>query len=133
MTDHSRAQNHMKTPATSSFASQSEGVSRRRFFAAGATIGAGLAIPGFLGTPIRNAGAAETGHATHDGTPHQGFSDTIGVQRVPFTEGAPLVEPEIRHSVNGELRTSLRLQYAYKDVGGYRLAFVTTRSREHGS
>jgi FtsP/CotA-like multicopper oxidase with cupredoxin domain len=50
----------------------------------------------------------------HVGTPHQGFSDTTGVPRVPFTEGAPLSEPEVRRSVNGELRTTLRVQYAYK-------------------
>jgi FtsP/CotA-like multicopper oxidase with cupredoxin domain len=56
---------------------------------------------------------------------HHSASDRIGVQRVPFNEGAPLDEPEVRRSVNGELRTTLRLQYAYKEVGGYRLYLRT--------
>jgi FtsP/CotA-like multicopper oxidase with cupredoxin domain len=50
----------------------------------------------------------------HVGTPHQGFSDTTGGPRIPFTEGAPLSQPEVRRSVNSELRTTLRVQYAYK-------------------
>src|SRR5271165_4825775 len=33
----------------------------------------------------------------------------------------PLVEPEVRRSANGELRTSLRCAYAYRDIGGFRL------------
>ena len=37
-----------------------------------------------------------------------------------FKPGAPFVEPEIRRSVNGALNTTLRMQYAYKDIGGYR-------------
>ena len=42
------------------------------------------------------------------------------MRAVPFT-GPPLVEPELRRSVGGELRTTLQIRYAYKDVGGYRL------------
>jgi FtsP/CotA-like multicopper oxidase with cupredoxin domain len=48
-----------------------------------------------------------------------------GAPRIPFAEGEPLVEPEIRASVDGLLETTLRAQYAYRDVGGYRL-FVRT-------
>jgi FtsP/CotA-like multicopper oxidase with cupredoxin domain len=33
----------------------------------------------------------------------------------------PLVEPEVRRSVNGVLSTSLRCAYAYRDIGGMRL------------
>jgi FtsP/CotA-like multicopper oxidase with cupredoxin domain len=42
----------------------------------------------------------------------------------------PLIEPEVRRSVNGELRTSLKVQYAYRDIGGIRLY---VRSYEGGS
>ena len=42
-----------------------------------------------------------------------------------FTPGAPFVEPEVRRSANGELNTTLRMQYAYKDLGGYRLYMRT--------
>lgn len=41
--------------------------------------------------------------------------------RKDFTPGAPFVEPEVRSSANGELNTTLRMRYAYKDIGGYRL------------
>lgn len=42
-----------------------------------------------------------------------------------FKPGAPFVEPEVRRSANGELNTTLRMQYAYKDIGGYRLYMRT--------
>jgi FtsP/CotA-like multicopper oxidase with cupredoxin domain len=45
----------------------------------------------------------------------------IGVPRTPYHKGAPLIEPEVRRSVNGELRTTLHVRYAYKEIGGYRL------------
>ena len=32
-----------------------------------------------------------------------------------------MVEPEVRRSAHGELNTTLRMQYAYKNIGGYRL------------
>src|SRR5258708_35595210 len=51
-----------------------------------------------------------------------GMASGRGVPRAPLAAGAPLVEPEIRRSVNGELRTTLRVRYAYKDIGGYRLS-----------
>jgi FtsP/CotA-like multicopper oxidase with cupredoxin domain len=38
-----------------------------------------------------------------------------------FKPGAPFVEPEVRRSTRGELSTTLRMGYAYKDIGGYRL------------
>src|SRR5262249_4290293 len=38
---------------------------------------------------------------------------------------APLVEPEVRRSANGELRTTLHVRYAYKDIGGHRLHLRT--------
>src|SRR5205814_3755129 len=36
-------------------------------------------------------------------------------------EPRPLVDPEVRRSAGGELRTTLRVRYAYQDIGGYRL------------
>jgi FtsP/CotA-like multicopper oxidase with cupredoxin domain len=42
-----------------------------------------------------------------------------------FKPGAPFVEPEIRRSANGELNTTLRMQYAYKNIGGSRLCVRT--------
>jgi FtsP/CotA-like multicopper oxidase with cupredoxin domain len=101
------------------------GVSRRRFLAAGAGVGTVLAVPGLLGTTVKKAAAATMEHSMEMGTPDPDAADTIGVRRVPFTDGAPLIEPEMRRSVGGELRTTLRLHYAYKDVGGYRLFLRT--------
>ncbi len=37
------------------------------------------------------------------------------------TVDQPLIEPEIRRSVNGVLNTSLRCAYTYRDIGGRRL------------
>src|SRR6202022_1947512 len=42
----------------------------------------------------------------------------------------PLVEPEVRRSVNGMLSTTLRVGYAYRQIGGVRLY---VRSYEGGS
>ncbi len=46
----------------------------------------------------------------------------FGVPRAPFEKNAPLVEPQVRRSANGELTTRLRVGYTYKDLGGYRLS-----------
>src|SRR5262249_56836592 len=45
-----------------------------------------------------------------------------GVPRAPYDKNAALIEPEVRRSANGELRTNLRAGYTYKDIGGYRLS-----------
>ena len=90
-------------------------LSRRRFLLNGATLGALLA-PGILGLAIAPSGTA--GGASMD-------MNGRGVSRAPFDKGAALVEPEVRRSANGELRTSLRVAYAYKDMGGYRLSLRT--------
>ncbi len=70
--------------------------------------------------------------AQEDGHDHGGQGDPVsatgpvaGAPRVHFTENEPLVEPEVQEAVNGLLETTLRAQYAYRDVGGYRL-FVRT-------
>jgi FtsP/CotA-like multicopper oxidase with cupredoxin domain len=100
-------------------------LSRRHFLATGAGVGTVLAIPVLLEATVGSAGAASGGNDLEVDQSGHDEPETIGVRSVPFTEGAPLVEPELRRSVNGELRTTLRARYAYKDVGGYRLFMRT--------
>ena len=47
----------------------------------------------------------------------------LGVAQSPMVPAMdqPLVEPEVRRSVNGVLSTSLRCAYAYRGIGGFRL------------
>jgi len=47
----------------------------------------------------------------------------LGVAKLPVVAAMdqPLVEPEVRRSVNGVLSTSLHCAYAYRDIGGMRL------------
>src|SRR5665213_1109967 len=114
-------------------ADRDEGLSRRRLLTAGAGIGTVLAVPGLLGRTVKKASAATSNpHMGMDMSSHDA-SDTIGVRPAPFTRGAPLVEPEVRRSIGGELRTTLRLHYAYKDVGGYRLFLRTYEGGFPGS
>ncbi len=97
-------------------------LSRRRFLATAA--GAALL------SPVVMAVAQEAGgHAGH-GEPVSETGPVAGPPRVPFAEGEPLIEPEVRAAVDGELATSLRAQYAYRNVGGYRLYL---RSYEGGA
>ena len=81
------------------------------------------------------AGAANAQHAVHD---HAGMSHTadmsptmgmVAETPVPAMDQA-LVEPEVRRSVNGVLSTTLRVGYAYRQIGGVRLY---VRSYEGGS
>jgi FtsP/CotA-like multicopper oxidase with cupredoxin domain len=58
---------------------------------------------------------AQHGHLQHALADSEVKADPIAAS------GAPLVEPEVRRSVNGELRTTLRARYTYKDLGGFRL------------
>ena len=93
------------------------GLSRRDVLWTGSTsFAAGLLSPLLLGLVVKpSRGEPATsmqGHAA---------ARSIGVPRAPYEKGAPLVEPDVRRSVNGELRTSLQVRYAYKDIGGYRL------------
>jgi FtsP/CotA-like multicopper oxidase with cupredoxin domain len=81
------------------------------------------------------AGAANAQHAMHDhaGTSHTAdMSPSMGMVAetpVPAMDQA-LVEPEVRRSVNGVLSTTLRVGYAYRQIGGVRLY---VRSYEGGS
>lgn len=49
-----------------------------------------------------------------------------------FQPGAPFAEPEVRHSADGELKTSLTVRYAYRNVGGYRLFLRTYEGTSPG-
>jgi len=96
-------------------------LSRRRFMLAGAAVA--LAPGGIVAAAAHEAG----GHGAHGGhgDPVSETGPLAGPQRIPFAEGEPLVEPEVREAVDGVLETSLRCRYAWRDVGGYRL-FVRT-------
>jgi FtsP/CotA-like multicopper oxidase with cupredoxin domain len=95
-------------------------VSRRQLLAAGLGVG-GMAL---------GAGALRSTQA-QDATPgpgHLGHGETGEIVATPswlLWEPAELVEPEERRSSDGELRTDLRVAYAYHDIGGYRLSMRT--------
>ena len=77
----------------------------------GLGVGTALLLPNLPG--VRAVGSAA---AAHDHEP-------VGRDEEwkEFKPGAPFVEPEVRRSANGELNTTLRMQYAYKNIGGHRL------------
>jgi FtsP/CotA-like multicopper oxidase with cupredoxin domain len=78
---------------------------------AGFGVGTALLLPNLPGSiPFGRASPA------HD---HEPADDDRGSKN--FKPGAAFVEPEVRSSANGELNTTLRMQYAYKNIGGYRL------------
>jgi FtsP/CotA-like multicopper oxidase with cupredoxin domain len=88
-------------------------LSRRDVLCAGGTgVAAGLISAGLV---RQSAGESQTHVQGHAG------AGSRGVPRAPYQKGAPLIEPEVRRSLNGELRTTLQARYAYKDIGGYRL------------
>jgi len=87
-------------------------LSRRRFLLNGATLTTAVLTSGILGLTSLAAGE----------TPMDMNGGARGVPRAPYDKDAPLIEPEVRRAVNGELRTTLRAGYAYKDMGGYRLS-----------
>ena len=82
-------------------------ISRRGLLKGATALGAVL-LPG-------RAGAADPHHAHMDAT--------LGLvpRQVPPATDQPFVEPEVRRSANGELRTSMSMRYAYRDIGGVRL------------
>ncbi len=89
--------------------------SRRGFMRTGLGVGTALLLPNLAcSVPLGSAAQA------HDHEP--GGDDEAAKE---FTPGAPFVEPEVRSSANGELNTTLRMQYAYKDIGGHRLYMRT--------
>ena len=102
-------------------AQASRAPTRRRFLVGGAAAGTAVLAPGLLG--LANMRSEAAGEAAMDMAGHAATPG--GVPRAPFDRNALLVEPEVRHSLNGELRTNLRVGYAYKDIGGYRLSLRT--------
>jgi FtsP/CotA-like multicopper oxidase with cupredoxin domain len=99
------------------------GLSRRDLLWSGSTgLATGLLSAGLVGLAIKQSkGAGESGM---DMQGHAAASSR-GVPRAAFDKGAPLIEPEVRRSANGKLRTTLQVRYAYKDIGGYRLSSRT--------
>ena len=95
------------------------GLSRRDVLWTGSTgLATGLLSAGLVGLATRqSSGAAESGMALQG---HGGASGRT-VPAAPFQKGMSLIEPEVRRSADGELRTTLQVRYAYKDIGGYRL------------
>jgi FtsP/CotA-like multicopper oxidase with cupredoxin domain len=91
-------------------------VSRRRFIQNSAGLGAAILAPGILGVALARSGRAEDSGMAMGGRT---------VPRAPYDKNAPLIEPEVRRSAKGELRTNLRVGYTYKDMGGYRLSLRT--------
>jgi hypothetical protein len=79
-------------------------ISRRKFLRAGFGVGTTLLLP----NPVCSASPSH-GH------------EPVDEASTDFKPGASFLEPEVRRSANGELNTTLRMQYAYKDIGGYRL------------
>src|ERR1700675_4832621 len=89
-------------------------LSRRGFVRTGVGLGTALLLPGFR--TLTGRAAAQT----HSHPPAK-----VNEGRNSFQPGAPFVEPEVRRSANGALNTTLRMQYAWKDIGGYRLYMRT--------
>ena len=99
-------------------------LTRRRILLEAAALGTACATVGGFGTfVVRRALAGQTA-ASHDTMAAHAINGGT-VPRAPFDPNAPLAEPEIRRSVDGALRTNLRVTYAYKDIGGYRLFLRT--------
>ena len=86
-------------------------LSRRGFLRTGLGIGTALLLPNLPGSISVASVASAHDHESVDRD--EEWKD--------FKPGAPFVEPEIRRSANGELNTTLRMQYAYKNIGGSRL------------
>ena len=90
------------------------GLSRRGF------LWTGGAATAFLAPAL--AGLAVAQNKNDGGSMDMQGHTGRGVPRAPYDKNAPLIEPEVRRSANGELRTTLHVGYAYKDIGGYRLS-----------
>jgi FtsP/CotA-like multicopper oxidase with cupredoxin domain len=75
----------------------------------GLGVGTALLLPNLPGSIAVSGGAADAEQAEHP------------ADSTDFKPGAAFVEPEVRRSANGVLNTTLRMRYAYKDIGGYRL------------
>jgi FtsP/CotA-like multicopper oxidase with cupredoxin domain len=92
-------------------------ISRRRLLAASSGAGGALLL----------ASAGRRSMAQVDATPEAGHTmnteadSTAGLLQPEKWEPAELIEPDVRQSDGGQLRTDLVVRYAYHDIGGYRL------------
>lgn len=85
-----------------------------------------------IGVLLLGAGNARADGSMHGKHGNMDMSAALGMvpdKLVPAMD-QPLAEPEVRRSVNGVLSTSLRVAYAYRQIGGVRLY---VRSYEGGS
>ena len=85
-------------------------ISRRHVLTTGLGIGAAILWGGRTGG---------TSHANQHGSPPASAGGGNPTGTPPGS--APLIESEVRQSAGGQLRTTLRVRYAYQDIGGYRL------------
>lgn len=95
------------------------GISRRAALTGGTALG-GLLL-------LSDQAVAADPHADH-------MSPTLGIvpREVPPALDQPFAEPEVRRSVDGELRTAMSMRYAYRDVGGMRLYVRTYEGTSPG-
>ena len=111
-------------------------LSRRRLLASSAGIGGALLVAeagrraaiGADATPPAGHDAAEVesrGSPVAEGGSHGSAGDDAASRGPAAWESEELIEPEIRQSGDGVLRTDLAVRYAYKDIGGYRLHLRT--------
>lgn len=96
-------------------------VSRRGLLSGGTALGAYFLLP-------RTAGAQHQGH-DHS---KMGLDPGAIVQAAAASADQPLLEPEVRRSVDGVLNTTLSCRYAYKDIGGQRLYLRSYEGTGHG-
>jgi FtsP/CotA-like multicopper oxidase with cupredoxin domain len=90
-------------------------MSRRRVLSAGLGVGAAALL--YTG---RAWGAGEM--TQHGASPASAATVTPAAVAA---KSAPLVEPEVRRAAGGQLSTTLRIRYAYQEIGGYRLHLRT--------
>jgi len=112
-----------KHNARDAAATSTKGLSRRQLLDGGIGIGAYLLTAGTAGAQGQVQGHA---HGNMDMSPTMGM---VPEKPVPAMD-EPLVEPEVRRSANGLLSTTLRVGYAYREIGGVKLY---VRSYEGGS
>lgn len=96
-------------------------LTRRHLLAAGLGIGGSGLVAGAVRRPAQGKDAMP--EATHEGHLEEAPGGVVGG---PYPwEPADLVKPEVRPSSAGALNTTLRVGYAYQDIGGYRLNLRT--------
>jgi FtsP/CotA-like multicopper oxidase with cupredoxin domain len=114
-----------KNIAAAAIAASAKILSRRQLFDRSIGIGAFLLTAGA-------AKAVDPMHGNMDVSPTMDMSTPIctAPDSLAAAMDQPLVEPEVRRSVNGVLSTTLRVGYVYRQIGGVRLY---VRSYEGGS